>query len=65
MNLREKRLEQKLTQKQVAAACGMKTSSYCDIERGRRSTKPEKAQKIAAVLGFDWTEFYEKEKEEA
>lgn len=59
MNLREKRTEKGLTMREVAVGCGMNTSSYCDIERGRRSTKPDKAKKIAAVLGFDWTEFYE------
>ena len=59
MNLRERRNELGLTQKNVAEASGIRTSSYCDIENGKKGTKPATAMKIAAVLKFRWTEFYE------
>lgn len=58
MDLKSKRITQRLTQKQVADAAGIKVGSYCDIENGKKGTKPATAQRIAAVLGFDWTEFY-------
>ena len=61
MNLKEKRLKKGLTQKDVAAAAEIKAGSYCDIENGKKGTKPSTVKKIAAVLGFDWTEFYENE----
>lgn len=59
MNLKEKRIEQGMTQRQVALMVGLKPGSYCDIENGKKSTKPATAKRIAAVLDFDWTEFYE------
>jgi len=58
MNLKEKRLKKGLTQEDVATAAEIQTGSYCDIENGKKGTKPSTAKKIAAVLGFDWTEFY-------
>lgn len=59
MDLKKLRKDQRLTQRQVADAVGLKPGSYCDIENGKKGTKPATAQKIAAVLGFEWTEFYE------
>lgn len=58
-NLREKRIEKGLSQKDLAAATGVKNVTMCAYEKGTRRPKPDKAKKIAAVLGFDWTEFYE------
>ena len=46
-----------------AEAAGIRTSSYCDIENGRKGTKPATAKKIAQVLDFPWTDFYEDEEE--
>ena len=62
IDLKQLRKDQRLTQRQVAAAAGLKPGSYCDIENGKKGTKPSTAKKIAAVLGFSWTEFYEEVK---
>ena len=59
MNLKEIRKQQGLTQRKVAFMVGLKPGSYCDIENGKKGTKPATAMKIAEVLGFSWTEFYE------
>ena len=32
--------------------------AYSNIENGRRRPSPEVAQRIAKVLGFDWTLFF-------
>lgn len=61
MNLKELRIKQGLTQEQVAVQAGLQPGSYCDIENGKKGTKPATAKKIAAVLDFDWTEFYNEE----
>jgi len=61
MNLKEIRKRQGLTQRKVAFMVGLKPGSYCDIENGKKGTKPATAKKIAAVLDFDWTEFYKED----
>lgn len=53
------RVEQKMSQKDVSEAVGISQASYCNIEKGKRSVAVETAKKIARVLGFDWTRFYE------
>ena len=58
-NLRERRLDKGLKQKDLAAMTGLPNTRICDFEKGTRQPKPAAAKKIAAVLGFDWTEFYE------
>ena len=59
MNLREKRRERGMTQTELAKAVGSGQSSIARFEKGQLTPKPHTAQKIAAVLGFSWTEFYE------
>lgn len=59
--IKKRRLELGKTQRQVADACGIKAATYCDIENGKKGTKPKTAQKIAAELNLDWTEFYKEE----
>lgn len=49
------------SQQEVANAAGISQSYYAGIESGVRG-KPlavPVAKKIAAVLGFDWTRFYD------
>ena len=55
------RKEKGLSQVQVSEAVGISQPSYCNIENGERGTAVETAKKIANVLGFDWTRFYEDE----
>ena len=49
------------TQAQIAKAAGITQQMYSFIELGVRRPSVEVAKKIAAVLGFDWTRFYEDE----
>lgn len=48
-----------MSQEQVAGSCKITRQYYNFIENGRRSPSPKIAKRIAAVLGFDWTKFYE------
>lgn len=62
--MKEKREEIKLTQEQLAEIVGVARSTITKIEKGGR-TSVKTAKKIARVLGFDWTLFfnnYEKKK---
>ena len=57
--LKDKRVSNKMTQEEVALNVGVSRQGYSLIEAGTRRPSPEKANKIAEVLGFDWTLFYE------
>ena len=46
INLKEKRIEQKLTQQQLAKAIGSGQSSVSRFESGKLRPKPEIAQRI-------------------
>lgn len=61
--LKEIREKKGLSQYQVAQQAKLSQSYYAGIETGDRGHKlPVKtAKKIAKVLGFDWTKFYEDE----
>ena len=61
MELKALREALDLTMKQVGDRCGISESHYCLIERGQRRPSPEVAKRIAAVLGFEWTRFFEDE----
>lgn len=50
------RLDQGLTQKQVADSCGMADSAIRKYESGKVTPKYEMLQRIAAALGVEWTE---------
>jgi len=57
----EIRTTAKMSQQEVADAAGISQSYYAGIETGSRG-KPLSvpvAKKIAVVLGFDWTQFYD------
>ncbi len=49
------------THLEVAVEAGIKRAYYTMIENGTRTPSPAVAKKIAAVLGFDWTLFFEDE----
>lgn len=57
--LKEIREQKNLTMLQVSHGCKIAESYYCQIENGNRNPSVETAKKIADVLGFDWTRFYE------
>ena len=48
-----------ITQKDIAQQCSISQNYYSWIEIGERTPSVETAKKIAKVLGFDWTRFYE------
>jgi len=64
MWLTELRKAAGLTQKDVANKAGVSRAAYSNIEIGARRPSVENAKKIAAVLGFPWTRFYENTGEE-
>ena len=51
------------TQTQIAEAVGITQQMYSFIELGERRPSVEVAKKIASVLGFNWTRFFEDEDE--
>ncbi|MGN0710746.1 MAG: helix-turn-helix transcriptional regulator [Anaerovoracaceae bacterium] len=55
----QKREENNLTQNALCKAAGMSQQYYSKIENGIRNPSISIAKKIAKVLGFDWTLFYE------
>ena len=65
MNLIDLRKEKGLTQFEIAERAGVTQQFYNYIENGRRRPSVSVAKKIAAVLGFDWTEFYDDDGESA
>lgn len=62
-DLVEIRKKLKLTQQQVAERAGMNRAYYTMIETGIRRPSPEVAMRLGKALEFDWTRFYEPEKE--
>ena len=61
--LAEIRTARKKSQQEVADAAGISQSYYAGIELGIRG-KPlavPVAKRISAVLGFDWTRFYDED----
>ena len=48
------------TQQEVAEKGDISQSAYAMIEIGERNPSVGTAKKIAEVLEFDWTKFYEK-----
>ena len=62
--LKKLREDKKLSQVQVADRTNIKQNYYSNIENDERRPSPEVAQRIANVLDFDWTRFYEEDREE-
>ena len=59
--LKDIRAKKKLTQQKVANAANVDVTMISKIELGKRQPSVKVAKKIAAVLGFDWTRFYDDE----
>lgn len=57
--LKQLRLEQNLNHEGVANAANIHRAYYTMIEGGYRTPSVDVAKKIAAVLGFDWTRFFD------
>ena len=54
-----KRTEKNLTQEQVSRKADISRAAYSNIENGARNPSVETAKKIAKVLKFKWTKFFE------
>jgi putative transcriptional regulator len=50
-----------MSQAELCRRVGISAPAYWCIEHGKTNPKPENAKKIAKVLGFNWTRFYDKE----
>lgn len=48
------------SQKKLAAMVGISQPSLANIESGKTNPRISTAKRIAAVLDFDWTKFFEK-----
>ena len=59
--LKDIRAQQNMTQQEVAKAANVDVTMISKIELGERRPSVEVAKKIAAVLGFKWTLFYQDE----
>ena len=59
--LKQIREEKKFTQEELAVKLGVTRQHIGLIENGVTTPSVEVAKKIAAVLDFDWTRFYEDE----
>ena len=59
MNIREKREELGLSQKELAEKSGITQSFLCDIEQGRSKPSIDEAIKLAKVLKVKDIKFFE------
>lgn len=57
--LKEIRLEHDLLQSDVARECGIGTSYYCLIEKGKRTPTLKTARRISGFFDMTLDEFYE------
>ena len=48
-----------MTQSKLSELSGVSQQAICMIERGERNPSAKTAKKLAEVLGFDWTKFFE------
>ena len=55
----EKREKKGMSQSEIARLVNVTSQMYNYIESGKRRPKPELAKKIADILNFSWTRFYE------
>lgn len=54
-----KRMQKKLSQKELAEMVGISAPSYCLIENGKTNPTISHAKKIANILRFNVLKFYE------
>lgn len=63
--LKELRIQKGLTQEAVAKGSQMTRTAYGNIEVGKRQPSVRAAKRISTVLGFDWTRFFEENRDSA
>ena len=59
LNIRERREQLGISQKELAEKCGITQSHLCDIEQGRNKPSIDVAVKIAKVLNIRSIKFFE------
>ena len=59
------RKQKGFTQEKLSQQVKITQPSYCNIETGKRRPSPEVAQKIASILNFKWTRFFEEDNKTA
>lgn len=57
--LRDLRVNKCLSQKELADLTEVDVTSIGKYELGKRNPSPKVARKLAEVLGFEWTRFFE------
>lgn len=57
--IKEVRKEKQMTGEDVSQKAGISVQHYNFIENGKRRPSVGVAKRIASVLGFDWTRFFE------
>lgn len=57
--LKDLRKEKRVTQQQVADACGVKRETICMIEIGKNRPSVKLAKKLAGFFGVEWTIFFD------
>lgn len=57
--LKNIRFAKKISGESVAKSCGISQQYYNFIENGKRRPSVSVAKRIASVLGFEWTRFYD------
>lgn len=57
--LTNKRKKKQISQEKLAVRCNVSQVTIARIESGERRPSPKLAKKIAKVLDFDWTKFYD------
>lgn len=60
--LEQKRKNMKLQQWKIAQKCDISQQAYSLIEKGKRYPSVKLAKKIASILNFEWTLFFENNK---
>lgn len=59
IELRKLRTTAGMTQETLATECGVQRTTISMIESGENKPSVDLAKKIAKVLNFDWTQFFE------
>lgn len=59
VDLAQMRKEKGLTQEQLARSCGVVRQCISNIECGQHKPSVSLAKRIARILKFDWTKFFE------
>ena len=62
--LKVRRVAWQLKSGDVAKAAGISQPVYSQIENGKKNPSVATAKRIASVLGFEWTKFFEDEGKE-